>query len=130
MEANDLRRLVEADRLWVISELQSFVGTRGDDRLLRASIFLGRVRREHGRWVARPQATDPFGAMVISLFAAAILSDRSTYEQELCVCEFCGRVSFDARPTMRSNCPLHKPRSASGFTSSVSTLRGIAGGER
>lgn len=128
-ERADLRRLVEAARFWVISELQAFVGPTSDDRLLRASIFLGRVRREHGHWVARPQATDPLSGIAISLFAAAILSDRGRYENELCVCDFCGRVAFDARPSMRSSCPLHQPRKISGVVASVRS-RDLAHGTR
>ena len=112
----DLRALVDAARLRVITELQGFVGRPSDDRFLRQAIFLGRVRRERGQWVARPEVAAPLSGLVLSLFAVAILTDRALYEQELCVCDFCGRVSLDARPMMRAACAGHKPRSISGFT--------------
>jgi hypothetical protein len=102
-----LPRLVSMAREHVVTALRGFIHASTDDAFLRAAIFLGRVRREEGRWIARPEITAPLSAVVLSLFAVGILSDRTTCEHELCVCDACGRVSFDARPQMRTLCLRH-----------------------
>jgi hypothetical protein len=111
----DLPRLVGTARARVLASLQAYVGAPSDDRFLRAALFLNRVRREGGHWTARPEATAPLSGIVLSLFASAILSDRALYDHELCVCDTCGRISFDDAPAMRRTCTAHAPR-ASGFT--------------
>lgn len=88
------------------------IATPSDDRFLRASIFLGRVRREDGHWVARPEPTAPLSGIVLSLFAVAILSERAFYDRQMCVCDVCGRVSFDAAPGARRACSVHVPRAS------------------
>jgi hypothetical protein len=111
----DLPRLVGTARVRVLAALQAYVDTPSDDRFLRAAIFLSRVRRDEGRWVARPEPTAPLSGIVLSLFASAILSDRALYDHELCVCDTCGRIAFDDAPAMRRTCAAHAPR-VSGFT--------------
>ena len=111
----DLPRLVGTARARVLAALQAYVDAPSDDRFLRAALFLNRVRREGGRWVARPEPTAPLSGIVLSIFASAILSDRALYDHELCVCDTCGRISFDDAPAMRRTCAAHAPR-VSGFT--------------
>jgi hypothetical protein len=112
--AVDLPRLVGTARTRVLGALRGLIGQPSDDRFLRAAIFLNRVRREDGKWVARPEPTAPLSGIVLSLFAVAILSERQYYDHHLCVCDTCGRVSFDPTPAMRKVCPSHAPR-ASGI---------------
>jgi hypothetical protein len=114
--AADLPRVLTTARLRVIDALRGLIATPSDDRFLRASIFLGRVRREEGHWVARPEPTAPLSGIVLSLFAVAILSERAFYDRQLCVCDTCGRVSFDGSPGTRRSCSLHGPRPTSSFS--------------
>ncbi len=106
----DLPRILTTSRVRVVDALRGLISPPSDDRFLRAAIFLGRVRREGGQWVARPEATAPLSGIVLSLFAVAILSERAFYDRHLCVCDTCGRVSFDAAAGTRRTCSLHPPR--------------------
>jgi hypothetical protein len=126
--AADLPRILTTARLRVLEALRGLIASPSDDRFLRASIFLGRVRREEGRWVARPEPTAPLSGVVLSLFAVAILSERSFYDRQMCVCDTCGRVSFDAQPGFRRSCSTHAPRTST--TSFKAPARGLtpAGG--
>ncbi len=105
-------RFVASARARVVMSLQSLVAAPSDDRFVRAAIYLGRVRREEARWVARPDPTTPLSGVVLSLFAVAVLSDRDTCERALCVCDVCGRASLDPRAEMRRSCALHAEGSA------------------
>jgi hypothetical protein len=111
--AADLPRIITTARMRVVDALRGLIASPSDDRFLRASIFLGRVRREDGHWVGRPEPTAPLSGIVLSLFAVAILSERAFYDRQLCVCDTCGRVSFDGEPGLRRSCREHVPRSAS-----------------
>jgi hypothetical protein len=125
----NLPRLVATARSRVVTALKGLIAAPSDDRFLRGSIFLGRVQRHEARWVARPEANAPLSGVVLSLFAAAFLADRSICDREMSVCDVCGRVSFDARPAMRSSCPQHAVRQQSGFAPRI-TSRGFAAGGR
>ena len=121
----ELPRLLAMSRQRVVGALRGLVASpSSDDRFLHAAIFLNRVRREDGHWVARPEPTAPLSGIVLTLFAVAILSERSLYDRLMCVCEVCGRVSFDATPEMRRACPLHAPRG--GGATPKTTPRGMA----
>jgi hypothetical protein len=122
--ATDLPRVLSTARLRVVDALRGLISTPSDDRFLRASIFLGRVRREDSHWIARPEATAPLSGIILSLFAVAVLSERAFYDKQMCVCDTCGRVSFDATPGMRRSCAAHPPR-ASGERVKT-TPRGLA----
>jgi hypothetical protein len=118
--AADLPRVITTSRLRVVDALRGLIASPSDDRFLRAAIFLGRVRREEGHWVARPEPTAPLSGIVLSLFAVAILSERAFYDRQMCVCDTCGRVSFDATPGMRRACSQHVPRGSSVNMKAVS----------
>jgi hypothetical protein len=100
-------------RARVIGQLRGLVLTPQDDRFLSAAIFAGRVRRVvSGKtmiWVPRPRSHDALSDVVLSLFIADILRHRQHYATNLCICDTCGRVRFDADPLMRRACPLHLP---------------------
>jgi len=121
----DLPRILTTARLRVLDALRGLIASPSDDRFLRACIFLGRVRREDGHWVARPEAAAPLSGIVLSLFAVAILSDRSFYDRQLCVCDTCGRVSFELVEGVRRACATHAPR-ASGVNHKATTPRSKA----
>jgi hypothetical protein len=106
----DLPRVISTARLRVVDALRGLIASPSDDRFLRAAIFLGRVRRQDGRWVARPEASAPLSGIVLSLFAVPVLSERTFFDRQLCVCEACGRVSFDAAPGRRNACLEHAAR--------------------
>jgi hypothetical protein len=108
--AADLPRIITVSRMRVVDAIRGLIASPSDDRFLRACIFLGRVRREEGHWVARPEPTAPLSGIVLSLFAVAILSDRAFYDRQLCVCDACGRVSFEAQSGFRRSCHAHPPR--------------------
>lgn len=106
----DLPRLASTARARVVGALRGLISTPSDDRFLRAAIFLGRVRRQDGHWIARPEPTAPLSGIVLSLFAVAILAERGFYDHNLCVCDVCGRISFDPTPSSRRTCPTHATR--------------------
>ena len=110
----DLPRILTTARIRVLESLRGLISSPSDDRFLRAAIFLGRVRRQEGHWIARPETTAPLSGIVLALFAVAILSERSFYDRQMCVCDTCGRVSFNASPSMRRACATHAPRPNSG----------------
>jgi hypothetical protein len=107
---HDLPRFTATARARVVGALRGLISAPSDDRFLRAAIFLGRVRRHEGHWVARPEPTAPLSGIVLSLFAVAVLSERSFYDVNLCVCDVCGRVSFDPTPSLRKVCAAHAAR--------------------
>ena len=115
----DLPRLITMARARVVDALRGLISSPSDDRFLRAAIFLGRVRREESHWVARPEVIAPLSGIVLSLFAVAILSERSFYDHQMCVCDTCGRVSFDPVPGMRRACSTHPPRGSGVSASAV-----------
>jgi len=112
--AADLPHIIALSRTRVVEALRGLIASPSDDRFLHTSIFLGRVRREQGRWVARPERSAPLSGIVLSLFAVAILSERSLYDRELCVCDACGRVTLDGTLAMRRACRTHSLQSGSG----------------
>ncbi|MFT3767415.1 MAG: hypothetical protein QM820_18335 [Minicystis sp.] len=122
----DLPRIAATARTRVVGALRGLIGAPPDDRFLRAAIFLGRVRRQDSHWIARPEPTAPLSGIVLSLFAVAILSERTYYDHHLCVCDTCGRVSFDPTPAMRRTCAAHGSR-MSGLHAKV-PARGSANG--
>ncbi len=113
-----LPRLLMATRIRVVSALRGLLHAPVDDRFLASAIFAGRVRRQRldgaPQWVARPEATAPLSGVVLSLFAVDVLSHRDAYDSGLCVCDVCGRVSFDDGATERRSCHEHAP-SVSGY---------------
>lgn len=108
----NLPRLASAARARVLTALQGFVATPSDDRFLRAAVYLGRTRREGGRWVARPQPTTALSDVVLSLFAVTMLSNRDIYDAAFCLCDTCWSIFFDGREEMRHNCVEHAARSS------------------
>lgn len=106
-----LPRVLELARTRVVTALRGLVSRPIDDRFLTAAIFTGRVRRRMiggvPRWMARPEPTAPLSGIVLSLLAVDILSNRELYDRELCVCNACGRISFDGRPEARHTCFEH-----------------------
>jgi hypothetical protein len=55
--------------------------------------------------------------MVLSLFAVDILTHRDFHDQNLCVCDVCGRISYNPAATSRAGCGDHVPKTdtTSGF---------------
>jgi hypothetical protein len=101
----------------VIVTLRGLLSQPADDRFLQAAIFAERVRRDHSRWIAQPHDTDSLSDTVLSLFAVDILSQRAFHEQNMCVCDVCGRISYNPVTTTRSGCSEHPPKvdSTSGY---------------
>jgi hypothetical protein len=115
----ELPRLLEASRKRVVESLRAFLPPHADDRFVHAAIYRHQVERRQGsggppQWRATPRETDRLSDIVLSLFAADILSHREFYETRLCVCEVCGRVSFEDESAPRSGCRLHSTRGHSG----------------
>ena len=48
--------------------------------------------------------------IVLSLFAVDVLAYREFHEQNLCVCDVCGRISYNPRQTSRSRLWRSRPR--------------------
>ena len=111
--AADLPRILTTSRLRVVDALRGLIALAlGRPVPPGRPSSSGRVRREEGHWVARPEATAPLSGIVLSMFAVAILSERSFYDRQMCVCDTCGRVSFDATPGMRRACSCTRPAAA------------------
>lgn len=119
-EAPDLSPLFPMARRRVAFTLRGLISQPSDDRFLQAAIFSGRVfRKSQGKvsiWAARARdAGDHLSDIVLSLFVVDILSYREFYEQNLCVCDVCGRLSFNPAITPRAGCADHIPsRDATG----------------
>jgi hypothetical protein len=106
----DLPKLLTMAKLRVIFTLRGLLSKPADDRFLQAAIFAGRVQRDRGRWVAKPKGDDRLSDIVLSLFAVDVLSHRNFHEQNLCICDVCGRLSFNPSVTTRAGCAAHVPR--------------------
>jgi hypothetical protein len=108
----DLSKLLAMARWQVVVTLRGLLS--GDDRFLKGAIFAGRVRRDAkaSAWLARPREAEPLSDIVISLFAADILAYREFHDQALCVCDVCGRVSYNPKATSRAGCCDHVPGTA------------------
>lgn len=106
---DDLPKLLAMARWKSVVTLRGLIA--GDDRFLKGAIFNGRVRRDSKSpsWLSRPRETDLLSDIVLSLFAADILAYRDFHESNLCVCDVCGRISYNPRATGRSGCAEHLP---------------------
>lgn len=118
--AAELPKLLAMARSRVVITLRGFISSPVDDRFLQAAIFAERVRRNPGKkasWIAQPKPADLLSNIVLSLFCADVLMNREFYEQKLCVCDICGRVSFAPELTTRVGCTDHPPNTEgqSGF---------------
>jgi len=108
----ELARLLTMTRWQVILTLRGLLVRPADDRFLHAAIFAARVRREHGAWRIAALHEDVLSEIVLALFVVDVLNHREFHEQNLCVCEECGRLSYNPRLTTRDGCPEHVPGSA------------------
>lgn len=110
--AQDLPKLLAMARWQVVVTLRGLIS--GDDRFLKGAIFAGRVRRDAkaSAWLARPGEHEPLSDIITSLFAADILAYREFHDQTLCVCDVCGRVSYNPKVTGRAGCCDHVPGTA------------------
>ena len=108
----DLSKLLAMARWKVVVTLRGLLS--GDDRFLKGAIFAGRVRRDARApaWIARPREGELLSDIILSLFAADILAYRDFHDQALCVCDVCGRVSYNPKVTGRAGCGDHVPGTA------------------
>lgn len=119
--ARTMERILEMARARVIRVLRAFIAAPPDDGFLKSAIYAGRVQRrrvdDRAAWVARPKETDALSDIVLSLFVADILTHREFHEAMLCICDVCGRMSFDPMKTTRARCESHPPHgeTTSGF---------------
>ncbi|MFT3768784.1 MAG: hypothetical protein QM820_25335 [Minicystis sp.] len=114
---DDLPKLLAMSRWRVVVTLRGLIAQPCDDRFLQAAIFAERVRRDRSRWIAEPRDNDLLSDIVLSLFAVDILTHRDFHDQNLCVCDVCGRISYNPAATTRSGCGDHVPKTetTSGF---------------
>lgn len=106
----DLPKLLAMSRWRVVVTLRGLLAAPCDDRFLQAAIFSARVRREKSSWIARPRDTDLLSDIVLSLFAIDVLTHRDFHEQNLCVCDVCGRISYNPVQSTRAGCSDHVPK--------------------
>jgi hypothetical protein len=106
-----LDRILGRARSRVVVTLRGLITDPVDDTFLETAKTTNRVQPlgVGGKisWIARPQREDSLSDIVVSLFAADILSNRALYDQNLCVCDTCGRVSFRAKMMARTGCREH-----------------------
>ncbi|WP_437927433.1 hypothetical protein WMF37_51865 [Sorangium sp. So ce291] len=106
----EVAALVERARRRVALALLDFVAPSPDGGFLRAALYSARVRwsvvGERSGWLPAPRESDLLSDIVLSLFAAEILSDAELYRSHMTVCAGCGRVAFaqEARPRS-AGCP-------------------------
>lgn len=107
----ELQEIVDAARFRVLAALRAFVPPTADDRFLTAAIDDARVRRAANPaiWEPCPREDAQLGDIVLSLFAADILSYREFHDAYLCVCKTCLRIDFDPSRSGRTGCPEHEP---------------------
>lgn len=106
-----LDRILGRARARVVRTLQGLLQTPRDEAFIEAAIKAERVQSVDpngpGMWIARPRKDDALSDIVLSLFVADILSNRTLYEQNMCVCSTCGRLSFRGRTMPRTACREH-----------------------
>lgn len=107
--AEELPRLLAMARSRTVVALRGLLANPLDDRFLQAAIFAHRVVREDGTWAARLRDKDVLSDVVLALFAVSILSCREFHEENICICDVCGRVSFTPQLSWRNGCPRHQP---------------------
>jgi hypothetical protein len=107
----DLSGLLSLARCKVILTLRGLLATPVDDRFLHAAIFSRRVRRHQGTWRVVAQDEHSLSEIVLALFAVDVLGHREFHEQNLCICDVCGRVSYNPARTTRARCEDHPPAS-------------------
>ncbi|WP_437306659.1 hypothetical protein [Sorangium sp. So ce388] len=106
----EVAALVERARRRVGLALLDFVAPNPDGGFLRTALYSARVRwsvvGERSGWLPAPRESDLLSDIVLSLFAAEILSDAELYRSHMTVCAGCGRVAFaqEARPRS-AGCP-------------------------
>ncbi|WP_437676053.1 hypothetical protein [Sorangium sp. So ce131] len=94
----------------VTNVLLDFVAPDPGGRFRRAALYSARVRwcvvGDRSGWLPAPGENDFLSDIVLSLFAAEILSNAEIYQRHMTVCVGCGRVAFaqDARP-LTAGCP-------------------------
>jgi hypothetical protein len=97
---DDTSALLVRARARVIGHLQELLLMPSEDRFLTAAIFSRRVRRTlvgtTMHWTPHPRMDDCLSEIITSLFVSDILTRREFYEQNLCICQRCGRVRFEA----------------------------------
>lgn len=106
----EIAQLVACARRRVALALLDFVSPSPEGGFLRAALYGARVRWsvavDRAGWLPAPRESDFLSDIVLSLFAAEILSDAELYRSHMTVCAACGRVAFtqDARPR-GAGCP-------------------------
>ena len=105
-----LADLLRAARERVVVTLRRSLPPSSDDGFVHAALFARRVVRRdvrgHALWTTALSGTERLSDIVLSLFAADMLAHRDFHEAALCVCDQCGRVSFQP-PHGRRGCPDH-----------------------
>jgi hypothetical protein len=106
-----LDRILGRARLRVVRTLQGLLQSPPDESFIETAKTTGRVQSVDpngtGVWIAKPQQDDALSDIVLGLFVADILSNRMLYDQSLCVCSTCGRLSFRAKTMPRTACREH-----------------------
>ena len=90
-----LDRILGRARARVVRTLSGLLQTPADESFIEAAKTTGRVQSIEpngtGLWIARPRRDDALSDIVLGMFAADILSNRSLYDQNVCVCSVCVR---------------------------------------
>jgi len=106
-----LDRILGRARARVVRTLSGLLQTPADESFIEAAKTTGRVQSIEpngtGLWIARPRRDDALSDIVLGMFAADILSNRSLYDQNVCVCSVCGRISFRGKTMPRTSCREH-----------------------
>jgi hypothetical protein len=106
-----LSRIAATARARVSAALFGLIHVPPDDRFLAAAIYGGRVARvsvdRDSGWRPCLVGNERLSDIVLALFAADVLQHRDDYDQQLCVCEICGHLSFDREAETRTRCVEH-----------------------
>ncbi len=110
--------LLTAARERVLKTLSASVDS-GQTSYIHAALYTGRVSRERGAngrssWYVFLADDMPLSDQVLALFAADALMNPAEYETDLCVCDVCGAVSFQAHSGSRRGCAIHPFGSVEG----------------
>ena len=110
--------LLTAVRERVLKTLSASVES-GQTSYVHAALYTGRVSRERGAngrssWYVFLADDMPLSDQVLALFAADALMNPAEYETDLCVCDVCGAVSFQAHSGSRRGCAIHPFGSVEG----------------
>jgi hypothetical protein len=126
VDRDALRALLRDARANVVTALRGLVWRPVEDTWIADAVGRGHVLESGGRRAVRVPAGRSLSELVLALLAADALTRRRLYDERLCVCSVCSRVSFEPS-SGRLGCPSHPVRPTPSPPPPSSSRRAEAG---